>query len=224
MTLDPATIAPQPQNFATSRNAAWRDSFPLIGVAALGGVVAAADNTGTGTLSVGGVSPGLQAGVYMLVVQAVTPSYTQYTVTNMSGQALGNGRGVAGVPVYVGGLTLTLNLGSTAFAAGDSFAISVGVQPADLTGLRFTFSAYRAPSVSNLALAGDSAPPGGVATLISGGATGTLSTGFGKSIMGALDPGQYPYNVLAQDPALPDQPFVVFYGTITHGVILQDGA
>ena len=80
----------------------------------------AAQGTNTGGGSVGAVAVGAaQAGAYTLRME----SATRFIVEDPGGVQVG--QGATGTPFTGGGLSFTVTVGSPAFAAGDSFVITV---------------------------------------------------------------------------------------------------
>lgn len=217
MTVSLTNLVAQQQDFNTSQNASWQETFPLVGVPSAGGVVPGISNIGNGSLVVQSVDRRTPYGTYIIQVTGISGGLTRLSVSLPDGSLLG--RGVVGTAFWVAGLQLLVTQGSTPLAVNDSFAVAVAPQALDLTGLQFRLVAYRAPSPVSFALVGNSSDGSG--TLVSGGANGLLSTQFKQSVMYGLRAGSYPYNVFAVDPANLNYPVVAFYGTINHSVIRQ---
>ena len=217
-----ALIQPRPITFRTSQNTDWLDGLPIIGQPGQGGVVAGSANVGNGALMVAGVSAGAKRGVHVLAITSVGGGLATFGVTDPSG--LVTGRGVAGVPVYAGGLTLGLSQGSAPFAVGDVFAVSVLPVPLDISGLTFALDARAAKNAATVMLQASSAPSDGSApTIITGTTGGNLAMRVLRATMAACPPGTYPFDLLATDPAT-GLTVTAFYGLIKHAAAasLQD--
>lgn len=215
-----ALIQPQRQDFRTAQNSAWLDGFPLIAQPGAGGVVAGSLNVGNGGLTIASVDVGAAEGVHVLRITGIVGGLTHLTVTDPDDDV--TAEGVVGLPLYAGGIQLTLAQGSTPFAVGDTFAIAVLPVPVDLTGLVFTLDARRSAGAATVSLSAISAPPdGSTPTIVAGTTGGNVAMRLLQSAMARCPPGVYPYNVLAADPVIPDAPVTAFFGVITHAAILQ---
>ena len=99
------------------------DTFTVTATATVGNPTvtsAAGANTGNGTLgTLTAAGYAAKAGIYTLELD----SPTGYIVADPTGQQVGHG--TTGVAFKAGGLAFTLTAGGTAFAAGDSFVITV---------------------------------------------------------------------------------------------------
>ena len=82
--------------------------------------IAGATNTGNGTIGTLSFTTAASIGDYV----ATFTSATAFSVVSPNGVAVGNG--TAGTAFNAGGVAFTVTAGSTAFAAGDSFVVSVG--------------------------------------------------------------------------------------------------
>jgi len=101
-------------------------------------------NTGNGTFGAIAVAAPALTGVYVVNLE----SATGFTVEGGNGQEIGHG--VAGTPFSAGGIGFTLTAGGTAFAAGDSFKITVA--PGDGGYLPYTGVAPAAALLFNRVL------------------------------------------------------------------------
>ncbi|MCJ2021051.1 hypothetical protein MKK84_27125 [Methylobacterium sp. E-065] len=217
-----ALIQPRPITFRTSQNTDWLDGLPIVSQPGPGGVVAGSANIGNGSLAIVGVSVGAKRGVHVLVITGVAGGLAAFTVTDPSG--LVTGRGVAGVQIYAGGLTLALAQGSMPFAVGDTFAVSVLPAPLDISGLTFALDARAAKNAATVMLQAFSAPAdGSVPTIVAGTTGGNLAMRVLRATMARCPPGQYPFDILATDPAT-GLTVTAFYGLIKHAAAasLQD--
>ncbi|MCJ2053981.1 hypothetical protein [Methylobacterium sp. J-070] len=217
-----ALIQPRPLTFRTSQNTDWLDGLPIIGRPGQGGVVAGSTNVGNGGLAVTAVDVGARRGINLLTITSVVGGFTSFTVTAPPGTV--TGQGVAGVQVYAGGLTLMLSQGSTPFAVGDTFAISVLPTPLDISGLTFALDARAARDAATVALQASSAPADGSVPTINAGTTGgNVAMRVPRAIMARCPPGTYPFDILASDPAT-GLTVTAFYGLIKHAAVasLQD--
>ncbi|WP_267426364.1 hypothetical protein [Methylobacterium sp. GC_Met_2] len=217
-----ALIQPRPITFRTSQNTDWLDGLPIIGQPGQGGVVAGSANVGTGTLAIAAVAAGTPLGVHAVAVTGIGGGLTGFTVTAPDGTV--TARGVVGVPLYAGGITLALAQGSTPFAVGDVFAVSVLPTPLDITGLVFRLDARASKTSAAYALQATSAPTDGSLPTIAAGTTGgNVAMRVTRATMAACPPGQYPFDILATDPAT-GLTVTAFYGLIKHAAVasLQD--
>lgn len=208
-----ALIQPQRVDFDTQQTCDWLDPLPVIGQASLGGVAAAGTNVGTGTLAVASVAAGAALGVYTVAITA-PGALARFSVTDPNGALIG--QGAAGVPVYAGGITLTLTQGATVFAAGDSFAIGVLPGPVDITGLRFDLDSRASLGSATYALQASTADP--TPTIINGATSGVIALRLLKAAMARCPAGSFPYSILATDPAT-GLTVPAFYGVIRHVAI-----
>lgn len=215
-------IVAQRADFDTCQFAAWTDGFPLVGLAGAGGVVAGPANVGNGSLSVAAVAGGARRGVYLCTVAGTQAGLASYSVTDPDGDVVGVG--VTGLPLDAAGLRVTLAQGAIPFGAGDTFAVAVLTAPLDLTGLAFTLAAQLNASSATRMLTGASAPAdGSQATLLVDPVRGALANRQLQPAMGRLAVGDYPYTLIATDPAVDpagEEPVIVFYGTIRHRAVL----
>lgn len=92
----------------------------VLGMILVGAVtaLAAAGNTGNGTISAVTTRPGVQAGAYSVEFTAAT----KFRVIDPDGEQVGTGQTGA---AFAGPLGFTITAGATPFAAGDAFAITV---------------------------------------------------------------------------------------------------
>lgn len=220
-------IIPQRADFDTCQLAAWTDGFPVIGLAGSGGIVAGPANVGNGSLAVVSVLGSPPRGAYLATVTGTASGLALFTLTDPDGDPVGVG--VAGLPLDAAGLRLTLAQGTTPFAVGDAFAVSVTTaSPLDLTGLAFRLDARLNPSSATRALLGLSAPTdGSLPTLLVDPARGALASFQRWAVMSRLPSGDYPYTVTATDPVLDPagaDPVIAFWGTIRHRAVLAPSA
>ncbi len=145
-----ALIQPQRVDFDTTQVTDWLDGLPVIGAPGFGGTVASLLNVGNGGLAVASIAPGTAYGAHIAAVTSTAGGLTRISVTDPDG--IVTGQGVAGAPLYAGGITFTFAQGATPFAVGDSFAISVVPVPVDLTGLRFDLDARVSIGAASIAL------------------------------------------------------------------------
>ncbi|MET3485351.1 hypothetical protein [Methylobacterium sp. 1973] len=217
-----ALIPAQEANFRTSQITDWLDGLPLIAAPGPGGVIASAANIGVGSLVVAAVDAGADlAGVQVVKVTGIASGITYLTVTDADGTVTASG--VVGLPIYANGVTFTLAqvAGQAALAIGDTFAIATLPLPVDLTGLVFTLGARIAAGAATYALQATSAPAdGSTATIVNGGAAGTVAMQVPRSLMARCQPGTFPHNIIATDPVT-GQSVTAFYGLITHAALLQ---
>ena len=211
-----ALIQPQRVDFDTCQTCDWLDGLPALGAPGPGGSRPGDLNVGKGALTIASVGPGTPLGAHVVAVAAVAGGQTYLSVAGPD-EAV-TGRGVAGLPLAAGGLTLTLAqfAGQAALAVGDTFAVSVVPSPIDLTGLVFTLDARQSVGAATIALQASSAPADGSdPTLLNGGAAGTLAVRLLKAAMARALPGAYPYQILATDPVT-GLSVPAFYGVIHH--------
>lgn len=210
-------IRPRRVDWRTQANADWYDGIPIV-QAGSGGVEAGSTNAGNGSLVLAGLDPDTPFGAHVITVTAAG-GLVRYTVEDPSGAAVG--AGVSGLPCRTGGLTLLLTQGSTAFAVGDAFAVSVLPAAIDISGLIFALQARSSPQSATVALSGSSATddPGTLQTLVNGGAGGVVGTAFDWDSPAwrvfAPSTTPYVYDLLAIDPETGRRKVAV-YGTITH--------
>lgn len=215
-----ALIQAQRQDFLTAQNSAWLDGLPIIAQAGSGGVVPGSANIGNGALTVAGTDAGTELGVHVVQVTGIASGLTYLTVTDPDGDV--TGRGVVGLPLAAGGIRFALAQGSTPFSVGDTFAISVLPAPLDITGLVFTLDSRASATSASFAFRASSA--GTVPTIAAGTTGGTLAMRLLQPAMAAVQPGTYPYNILASDPVadpLGLSLVTAFFGLITHAAVLQ---
>lgn len=205
-------------DFRTQANADWYDGIPIV-KAGNGGVEAGPSNAGNGALALNGLDPDTPFGAHILTITKLDAGLARYTVEGPSG--LVTGAGVSGLPVYVGGLTLQLAQGSTPFAVGDAFAVSVLPAPVDISGLILTLQARTSTQSANVALSGtsDTSDPSVLQTITNGGANGVAGMAFDRdsaawrAFVPSVNP--YAYDLLATDPET-GRVEVAAFGTITH--------
>lgn len=209
-----ADIQARRADFDTQSNADWIDGL-AVWKAGAGGVVAGAENVGNGALTVASVDAGTALGHHIVSVTS-TDNMPRITVQAPDGTV--TGRGVAGLPLYAGGITFTLAQGSTPFAVDDTFGIGVLQTPIDITGLRFVMQARLSRTSANVAFVADSAPGGSIApTIAVGGASGVIALAVPKDLMAPnqFAPGAYVHDILAIDPET-GRVVPAFYGMIEH--------
>lgn len=217
-----ALIQPRRLVFRTSQNTDWLDGLPILGQPALGGVVTGSANVGNGALTVASVAAGTRLGVHAVTIVSAGGGLVGYTVTAPNGSV--TAAGVVGAPLYAGGIVLALAQGTTPFAVGDTFAISVLPVPLDLSGLTFRLDARASTTSVGYALQAASAPGDGSApTIIVGTTGGNIAMRVLRPAMAACPPGTYPFDLLATDPAT-GLTVTAFYGLIKHAAVasLQD--
>ncbi|WP_407529449.1 hypothetical protein [Methylobacterium oryzisoli] len=201
-------------DFDTQSNADWLDGL-LLWKAGAGGVVAGATNTGNGALTVASVDAGTALGHHVVSVTSID-NMPRITVQAPDGSV--TARGVAGLPLYAGGITFTLAQGSTPFAVDDTFAIGVLRTPVDITGLRFVLQARLTRTSANVAFVADSAPGGFIApTIAAGGTNGTIALAVPRAMMSPdrFAPSTYVHDILAIDPES-GRVVPAFFGEIAH--------
>lgn len=208
-------IQPREINFRTSTNADWLDGL-LCWQAGAGGVVAGAANVGNGALTIQGVAPRTTLGAHILEITSLD-GVPRFTVTEPSGAV--TAQGVAGIPAYAGGITLTLSPGATAFAVGDTYAVGVLPVPIDVSGIQFDLQVRLTATSANVQLAASSAqsdptvPPG----IIAGGEGGQVALRVLRVDLARdrFTPRTYVYDILATDL---DAGLTVqaFFGTLEH--------
>lgn len=217
-----ALIQPQPVTFRTSQNTDWLDGLPIIGRPGQGGVVAGTANVGNGGLAVSSVAVGAKRGAHVVRVTSVTGGLAVFSVTNPAGVV--TAQGAAGIQIQAGGITMMLNQGTTPFAVGDAFAVSVLTVPLDISGLTFALDARASKGSEIVMLRAFSAPQDGSLPTITAGATGgNLAMRVRKPAMARCLPGTYPFDILATDIAT-GLTVTAFYGLIKHAAAasLQD--
>jgi hypothetical protein len=208
-----ALIPLQPADFDTQQNCDWLDGLPMIGSPGFGGSNAGADNVGQGSLAVAGVDVGAAYGAHVVAVTGIAGGQTYLSVTDPEG--IVTGRGVAGLPLYAAGLSLTLSAvsGQAALAVGDTFAVAVIPVPVDITGLRFDLDARVSRGAATVAMAASTADA--TPTIVTGGAAGTVAMRRLRAAMARCPVGDYPYTITATDPGT-GLTVPAFYGTIHH--------
>lgn len=208
-----ALIQPQRVDFDTTQITDWLDGLPLIGTPSLGGTLAGLLNVGNGRIAVASVGAGTPYGAHVATVTGIAFGLTRISVTAPDGTITASG--VVGLPLYAGGLTVTLNPGATPFAVGDSFAIAVVPQAVDLTGLVFDLDARVSVGAASVALRATSGGPN--PTIANGGATGTIALVVPRAAMARVPvkPEGYPYAITATDPVT-GLTVPAFYGLIHH--------
>lgn len=149
--------------FETATNESWRDSVAFGTAGTITGY-ATAGNTGNGTLGALSVALGAYTGDYILTLTGPTT----FRVTDPDGYTVG--AGVTGVPFSASGIAFTLSAGTTAFALGDSFTLTVLPQPLDITGIRFVMMMRQTAGNATILLSADTDD----GTLVNGGSTGVL--------------------------------------------------
>ena len=219
-----ALIEPQRVDFDTCQTCDWLDGLPVVGQPSAAGELAGAGNVGNGAIAVPAVAAATAPGVHAVAVTGIFGGFTHVTVTDPTGAI--TGQGVVGLPLAAGGITLTLTQGTTPFAVGDAFAIAVLPVPVDLTGLVFTLDARMSTVSATFAFRASSAPAdGSTPTILAGGAAGTLAMRLLRAAMAYTPPGDYPYAILASDPAT-GLSVPAYHGIIHHAAIpalLGDG-
>ncbi len=206
------SIYPRQQDLRTQTNEDWTDGFPLYR-AGLAGVVPGAKNVGNGALTVVSVDPLAILGGHQVEVTAAG-GLTAITVTDPYGSV--SAQGFAGAPLYAGGLTLNLAVGSAAFAVGDTFAVQPTLDLIDDTGIRYVLQVRRSQDAAAVEFQADSAPSDGSdPTIIAGGGTGrpALLVPFGLMAESRFPPGDYVYDLLA---IAEGRRRVVYYGNLSH--------
>lgn len=210
-------------NFRIQSNSDWLDGL-LIWQSQAGGTIPGTSNVGNGTANVLAVDPGTALGGHTLSVSAVADGLTYITVSDPAGTV--TGRGVVGLPLYAGGVTVRASSGSVAFVAGDTFAIGVLPGPIDITGLRFVLQVRTSKVSAVVLLEADSAPAVGNPMIAVGGAAGTIAMAVPQEILSAsrlaqTGAGTYFYDIIAVDPTS-GRKVVAFYGTLEfdNGVAL----
>ena len=209
-----ADIQARRVDFDTYTNADWLDGL-MVWKAGAGGVVAGAENVGNGALTVASVDAGTALGHHVVSVTSID-NLPRITVQAPDGTV--TARGVAGLPLYAGGITFTLAQGSTPFAVDDTFAIGVLQTPIDITGLRFVMQARLSRTSANVAFVADSAPGGSIApTIAVGGASGVIALAVPRALMAPdrFAPGTYVHDILAIDPET-GRVVPAFFGEISH--------
>ena len=217
-----ALIRPRRIVFRTSQNTDWLDGLPILGLPAQGGVAPIPGNAGNGSLALASVAAGTRLGPHVVQVTSVIGGLARFSV--LDPLEVATAQGVVGSALYAGGLTLTLAPGSTPFAVGDAFAVSVLPGPLDISGLRFDLDARASKGAATQALTASSAPAdGSVPTIIAGTAGGNLAMQVPKATMARCPVGQYPFDILATDLAT-GLTVTAFYGVIKHAAVasLQD--
>ncbi len=212
----------QAADFRTSQATDWLDGFPLVGVAASGGVVAGARNIGSGGLTISAIEPTTRLGAHVVTVTGVKAGQTYVSVTDSRGGVTETG--VVGLPFVAGGIGFTLAPGATPFAVGDTFAIAILPAPLDLTGFVFSLRATLDARSPTVMLSAHSAPPdGSVPTILVSALGGAVAVRVLRPAMSRLPPGDYPYALLAIDRTS-GLSVPAFAGTIRHRAtpILQD--
>ncbi|MFB0491323.1 hypothetical protein ABIE45_003909 [Methylobacterium sp. OAE515] len=212
-----ALIRPQRVDFDTQQSCDWLDGLPLIGTAGLGGTVPGSANVGNGTVSVAGVANGTAYGAHIVAVTAIGGGLTYLSVTDPAG--IVTAQGVAGAPLYAGGITLSLSQGTTPFAVGDTFAIGVLPVAVDLTGLRFDLDSRISAGSSGFAIQASTATS--PATIANGNASGLIAMQVPRATLAAcpVSPAEgYPYAILASDPVT-GLTVPAFYGLIFHTAV-----
>ncbi|MCJ2102467.1 hypothetical protein [Methylobacterium sp. E-046] len=211
-----ALIQPQRVDFDTTQGTDWLDGLPMIGTPGFAGSLAGSGNVGNGSLTVPGVAPGAALGAHVAAVTAIGGGLTYICVTDPSGTV--TAQGVAGVPLYAGGITLLLTPGAIPFAIGDSFAIGVVPQAIDITGLRFDLDARASVGAATIALQASSG--GANPAIANGGALGTIAMVVTRAAMARLPVKSegYAYGITATDPAT-GLAVPAFYGLIHHTAV-----
>ncbi|WP_182179342.1 hypothetical protein [Methylobacterium radiotolerans] len=219
MTINLSRLRLREQNFRTAQSVPWIDGLPVIGVPAAAGVLPGANNVGQGTLTVASVDVGAAEGAHIVEVTAVSGGQTFLTVTDPDGEV--TAVGVAGLPIYAGGITFTLTpaAGGPALAVGDTFALGVILEPEDITGLTFELDSRQSTRSLTYALRAFSAPAdGGAPTILNGGPAGTVAMQLLQPAMARCAVGDFPYVMTATDPET-GLSVPVFVGVIRHRVI-----
>lgn len=208
-----ALIQPQRVDFDTTQITDWLDGLPMIGTPGFGGSIAGAANVGNGSLSVPAVAAGTPYGAHVVAVTAIAGGLTHISATAPDGTV--TAQGVVGVPLYAGGVTVSLSPGSTPFAVGDSFAIGVVPVAVDLTGLQFDLDARASVGAASIALQATSG--GATPSIANGGTTGTIAMAVPQPTMARVPvkADGYPYAIIATDPAT-GLKVPAFYGLIHH--------
>lgn len=209
-----ADIQARRVDFDTQTNADWLDGL-MLWKAGAGGVVEGAENKGNGALTVASVDPAAALGHHVVSVTSID-NIPRITVQAPDGTV--TARGVAGLPLYAGGITFTLAQGITPFAVDDTFAIGVLPVPIDITGLRFVLQARLSPTSANVAFVADSAPPGSLApTIAVDGPNGAIALAVPRALMAParFAPDTYRHDILAIDPET-GRVVPAFFGEIAH--------
>lgn len=206
------SIQPRRQDLRTQTNEDWTDGFPLY-QAGEAGVVPGSKNVGNGALSVLSVDPYTILGGHQVEVTSVG-TLTAITVTDPFGNV--SARGFAGAPLYAGGISLNLSVGSTAFAVGDSFAIQPMIDFIDDTGIRYVLQVRRTQDAAAVEFQADSAPTDGTTPMIiAGNGTGRPALLVPYLLMDAsrFPIGDYVYDLLA---VAEGRRRVAYYGNLSH--------
>ncbi len=216
-------IQPRQINFRIQGNADWLDGL-LIWQALAGGVIPGSANVGNGTVTVSSVDPSAMLGAHTLGVTSLAGGQTYITSSDPNGSV--TGKGAVGLPLYAGGITLSVARGAVAFAAGDSFAIGVLPGPIDITGLRFVLQVRAAKTSAVVLFEADSAPVTGDPMIATGGTAGSIAMAVPQEVLAASrlaqsGSGTYFHDILAVDPAS-GRKVVAFYGSLEfdNGVTL----
>lgn len=206
------SIYPRQQDLRTQTNEDWTDGFPLYR-AGLAGVVPGAKNVGNGALTVISVDPLTPLGGYEVEVTSVG-GLTAITVTDPFGTV--SARGFAGAPLYAGGITINLAVGSTAFAVGDTFAVQPTVDFIDDTNIRYVLQVRRTQDAAAVIFQADSAPPdGSTPTIVAGAGNGrpALMVPFTLMDASSFPPGDYVYDLLT---IADGRRRVAYFGNLSH--------
>lgn len=212
MTAQLFAITPRRIDFRTQANADWLDGL-VVWQAGAGGIVAGTANVGNGTVTINAVAPQTPLGHYVVTVTSLGP-LPRVTVQDPDENVAASG--VAGLPIYASGLSLTVQAGSTAFSVGDTFAVEVLQVGADITGLRFDMQARQTQTSASVSLSATSAPTNGsYPTILVGTTGGQVAVRLLKPAMKSLKSGTYVYDILATDPQT-GLTVPAFFGTIEH--------
>ncbi|MGX7709140.1 hypothetical protein [Methylobacterium sp. Gmos1] len=190
-------IQPRRLDLRTSASEDWTDPLPIVraGPAA---IVAGVTNVGTGTLVVSDVAAYASLDPHLVTVTSTTGGVALFSVTGGNGALIG--RGMAGAPVTVGGLTLTLTPDNVPFVAGDSWGVQPTPQLLDDTGIDYVLQVRQNQTSPVVTLEATSLPPGGtLQTLIPGRGSGlpTLLVLAPMMAPTRFPPGAYVYELLA---------------------------
>lgn len=191
------SIQPRRQDIRTSASEDWTDAFPLV-QAGPAAIVAGAENRGNGTLVVSAVATYAELGPHLVTVTSAVGGVFLFSVAGPGGAMIG--RGMAGVTVTVGGLTLSLTAGSVPFVAGDSWGVQPTAQVIDDTGIDYVLQVRQSQTSPVVMLEATSRASGGtLQTLIPGRGTGvpTLLVLAPMMAPSRFPPGAYVYELLA---------------------------
>lgn len=177
--------------FEVADNEGWRDGVAFV-AAGSGIAYPAIGNTGNGIASAVSVTTGLTLGEYSIVLTG--PS--AFRVVDPDGATVG--AGTVGTPFGQSGFGFTINAGTTPFAAGDTFVLSVLPQPIDLTGIAFSMQVRRISTSATVLISGSTVD----GRLVNSGAAGLLTIAIPQAVLvrAGASPDNEPYalDILAQ--------------------------